>query len=442
MSEVSVPWGAGQLSFELPQHWAVQQLAAASLRPAPEDWPDRMAAALAKPGTGRPLGELLPASKGGKVVLVIEDITRHSPLSEILAIVMREVRHAGVGDRQIEIVFATGMHPPMTGEQGAGKLGPEAADLPWRCNPWHDESAYVDLGRHGSVPICIDRGVLAADLRIIISAVTPHLQAGFGGGYKMLFPGCAHLETIRALHRLGVGRRARQWVGSEAARNPMRIATDAAGQAVDRAHGTTFAVQYVLDEADKPTYIAAGQVIPSQQMLAKQAAVACGIFTEQPADVVITNAYPRDLDLWQCFKSIANTLWAARPDGAIICLARCEAGLNGMDPPPWPFSPAWTRRLVRLTRPEPLSSLLMRIVPRLAGDAAFFVRIALQSLYRNPIFMVSPAFCQAGGKFPGVALFPTVEAAIAAADAHLPAGTQRVTVFPMGGITYPVARAR
>ncbi|MCY2932379.1 MAG: hypothetical protein NTV86_23370, partial [Planctomycetota bacterium] len=259
------------------------------------------------------------------------------------------------------------------------------------------------------------------------------------GGYKMLFPGCAGLETIRGLHRLGLGRRPRQIIGTEAARNPMRRAIDAAGAALDAAHGKTFSVQFLLDAADRPAAVAAGEVVAAQTMLAKQAAIACGVVTDQGADVVITNAYPRDLDLWQCLKSVVNTLWAARPGGAVICLARCPAGLNGMVPPKrWPINPAWTRRLVRLLHPDPLATLVTRLLPNVAGDAAFFIRLALQSLYRNHIFLVSPALCQAGATFPGLPIFPTPAEAIAAASAVLAEGPQRVCVFPAGGITYPV----
>ena len=439
MPDITVPWDENPLTISLPEDWQLLRVASPPLRPAPEDWADRLAASLAKPAAGPSLGQLLSGLQGGPIALIVEDDTRHSPLPEILPLILREIRHAGVADDQIELVFATGMHPPMTSEHVVAKVGPAAARLRWRCNPWQSPGAYVSLGRVGRVEALVDRGVLEADLRILVSSVTPHLQAGFGGGYKMLFPGCAALETIRELHRLGLGRRARQLIGTEAARNPMRRAIDAAGAAVDAAHGKTFSVQFLLAAADRPAAVASGEVVAAQTMLAKQAAIACGIVTAQVADVVIANAYPRDLDLWQCFKSVVNTLWAARPGGVVIGLARCPAGLHGMNPPKrWPLSPAWTRRLVRLLHPDPLATLVTRLLPHLAGDAAFFIRLALQSLYRNHIFLVSPALCQAGVTFPGLPIFPTAAEAIAAAGAVLAEGPQRVCIFPAGGITYPV----
>ncbi|HDZ42676.1 hypothetical protein LCGC14_0238720 [marine sediment metagenome] len=438
MPEISVPWGDDSWTISLPESWTVEQVAKPTTWPAPDDWADRLARALAEPSSGMPLSKLLSARRNGRIALILEDMTRHSPLDKILPIVLREIDHAGISRERIEVVFAGGMHPPMTPRQAAQKLGPAMANSRWRCNPWKDDSAYEYVGRIGRMKLHIDRGVVESDLRIVISSVSVHVQAGFGGGYKMLLPGCASLETIRHLHRLGLDEMRHQLVGTESVLNPMRRVIDAGGLLVDQAHGATFAVQYVLDDDNRPSFVSAGEVIPTQQMLAKQCAVTSGVLIEKPADIVITNAFPRDTDLWQSFKSIANTRWALRPGGIIICLTRCEAAMQGMRVPRWPINPAWMRRIVRWLGPETLSSLVTRLVPRLAGDAAFFVSIATQTLHRNPIVLVSPILHATGGKFPGIELFADPAEAMALADELLGGGPQRVIVFPTGGTTYPV----
>ena len=90
-----------------------------------------------------------------------------------------------------------------------------------------DLSAYVDLGTvDPGIPVRVFRPVAEADLRILIGSVLPHLQAGFGGGYKLIFPGTSHRTTLGALHRQGlVGRSdAAGLLGGDAAEQP-----DAAG---------------------------------------------------------------------------------------------------------------------------------------------------------------------------------------------------------------------
>jgi len=444
MTQLSVPWGRDNLSIELPSNWTLLQVAQPALRSAGKDWPERVAMVLGQPSSGLSLPKLLAARRGGRIVLVLEDATRHSPLPQILDLVLREFRFARIPLDQVEVLFATGMHPPMSAEQAAVKLGQVGAALKWRSNPWQDRRRYVRVGQFAGVDVRVERALVEADLRVVISSVSPHLQAGFGGGYKMFVPGCSFLETIRCLHRLGIDRAARQLVGLNEDRNPMRSVIDRAGAALDAMGGKTFALQYLLDGDDLPAYVAAGEVLPTYRMVAKQCAVASGIVPTGPADVLITNAHPRDYDLWQCFKSIPNTRWAARPNGVIICLARCEAGLHGMNVPRrWPLGPTTMRRLVRLLGPEALAGLVTRLVPRLAGDAAFFVRMALQALHRNRILMVSPRLVEEIGRFPGLPLFADVQQAVEHADRLLggPEKPQRVVAYPAGGATFPIPPA-
>jgi len=182
-----------------------------------------------------PLNKLLAARPGGKISIIVEDLTRHSPLPRILAVIARELEHARIGDKNVEIVFATGTHPPLTAQEAAGKIGAELAGrFAWRSNECKDRKAYHRVGRVGSrqadLDLWIDRKVAQADLRIIVSSVSPHLQAGFGGGYKMFLPGCARQDTIRRLHLMGVPRSPRQQVGQSHEVNRMRALIDAAGR--------------------------------------------------------------------------------------------------------------------------------------------------------------------------------------------------------------------
>ncbi|MHC4986631.1 MAG: lactate racemase domain-containing protein, partial [Planctomycetota bacterium] len=159
MADVTVPWGDETWTIPLPPEWTVQQVAQSETAPAPDDWPDRMGRALAEPVSGPPLSKLLAARRGGRVAIIVEDLTRHSPLETILPIILREIRHAGLADNQVEIFFAGGMHPPMTPREVAGKLGGGADGIAWRCNPWKDATAYDSVGRVGRLKVAIDRRV-------------------------------------------------------------------------------------------------------------------------------------------------------------------------------------------------------------------------------------------------------------------------------------------
>ena len=172
-------------------------------------------------------------------------------------------------------------------------------------------------------------------------------------------------------------------------------------------------------------------------MLAKKCAYRHGVLIDAPADVVIAAAYPRDYDLWQSFKAIANTCWAARENGAVICLTRCSGGVN-MPTLSLPIAPKWIRRAVRLVGAEALASVMVRLVPSLAADAAFFARLGLQVLQRNMVGMVSPALAKAKSKMVGLPVWSDAAEAFAAVDQELSPGPKRVIVFPAGGVTYPI----
>ena len=95
-------------------------------------------------------------------------------------------------------------------------------------------------------------------------------------------------------------------------------------------------------------------------------------------------------------------------------------------------------RLVRLLGADALASLLARLLPDLAGDASFFIRLGLQILQRIDVLMVSPALAEAGAKMLGLSLFADPQEAVAAVERRLGPGPKRVVVFPAGGITYPI----
>src|SRR5207302_1874891 len=80
------------------------------------------------------------------------------------------------------------------------------------------------------------------DLRILIGSVLPHLQAGFGGGYKLIFPGTSHRSTLGALHRMGLSGDAGRLLGGDAGHNPMRRAIGAAAKRL----GPCFSLSHLM----------------------------------------------------------------------------------------------------------------------------------------------------------------------------------------------------
>ena len=104
----------------------------------------------------------------------------------------------GVQPADVTISVGVGRHAPVDARSMEQRVGQEIAAR-YRClsPPVDDLSAYEDLGQTPQgIPVRVFRPVAQASLRIMIGSVLPHLQAGFGGGYKLIFPGTSHRSTL------------------------------------------------------------------------------------------------------------------------------------------------------------------------------------------------------------------------------------------------------
>ena len=439
---VRVPWGTQQLDLVLPADWPVfDARPAAAPQPADslaQQCESAMSSPLRSPALRQIARDLAAGGRPIRVAIVVDDDTRPTPADQILPIVLD---HLGAGrqipDDRIEIHFAGGMHTPMTRVQMIAKIGPALVER-FACfnNPFCQPSQQRFLGRtRHNIAVHLSARVADANLRILVGSVSAHLQAGFSGGYKLLFPGMAGLATIKQLHLRGT-ERFRQLIGLPADHNPMRQEIDRLGEWLD---GTTFALTLLPGEsATQPLAVAAGDPVAVQRTLAEQAVARYGVHVPGPADLVVCNSHPRDNDLWQGFKCIANTLFAAREGGLIVATIKADRGANGMKLPRWTLKAKTVRTILKLTGRDGFLHLLARLLPQVNDEARFFVRFGLGTIRRNDLLIYSPTLAAESVRFPGIELFDTLPAVWKRAGELLAGRTPNVTVFSQGGICYPM----
>ena len=208
---ISVPWGPdGSLDLTLPSDGPIAEadieVVWPDLSDPLADYPEALEQALDSPvGTEKLERHVGP---GAKVAIVVDDPSRWTPVREALPIVLRRLHAAGIGREDVTISVGVGRHHAVDAKAMRQRLGDSIA-TGYRCYspPVDDLTAYVDLGSTPQgVPVRVFRPVAEADLRILIGSVLPHLQAGFGGGYKLILPGTSHRTTLGALHRQGLRR--------------------------------------------------------------------------------------------------------------------------------------------------------------------------------------------------------------------------------------------
>jgi nickel-dependent lactate racemase len=230
-----------------------------------------------------------------------------------------------VGRDDIVLLVATGTHRGNSESELREMLGEDLLQsVRVENHDARDADSLVWCGVHGAgVPVWLNRTWVEADIRITTGFVEPHFFAGFSGGPKLVAPGLAGLETVLTLHDAKrIGNAAATWAVCEG--NPVHDDV----RAIAAATGVDFAFDVVLN-ADHQVVAAFGGEVLAMHAAAREVVREVAM---QPVDdlfdVVVTSnsGYPLDQNLYQAVKGISAAATIVKPDGLIICAARCEDG--------------------------------------------------------------------------------------------------------------------
>ena len=193
-------YGDSILNLHLPKNWSITvcEMSAHNARKLGEE---EIRLALNNTFGTEPISVLAKGKK--RVVVIFDDLHRPTPVSKIIPLVLKELYQAGITDRQISFVAATGAHRPMIREDFVKKLGKEIVEkFPvYTHNPFGTMGSLKKLGRTSrGTPVEVNREVAEADLKIGIGCIIPHSLAGFTGGGKIILPGCSSIESIMYNH--------------------------------------------------------------------------------------------------------------------------------------------------------------------------------------------------------------------------------------------------
>jgi nickel-dependent lactate racemase len=430
---LTLPWGQETIELSLPDGWCIAgTMKPAALSGAADALRSAEAALQAPVGLPR-LCEL--ARSGIKVALVIDDISRPTPVSLIFPAVLAELGAGGVTLEQITLVPALGLHRPMSNEEVYARLGPSAGPAIKIENPdCDDPSTLANLGvtSRGS-PVLINKTVATADLVISIGCIEPHLIASFGGGYKNLFPGVAGRAMIAHNHSLNCTPDTFNNVGQPIDLNPMRLDLEEAGAMLKP---PVFVINAVLNSALEVVQVVAGHPVQAHRAGVRISAGIYGVQIPARADIVITDSHPMDSDLRQGVKALGNTVRAVKRGGLMITLVRAEEGVGvfGLANRKLPLG----KGALRLLAP-----LLLSLVPRLklkglGEEDKFFLYFALQAMCQATLLMYAPTIPAAiHPNLPFVDFVGQAQEAVERARLRFP-GSAEVLVFPHGGSTYPI----
>lgn len=267
-------------------------------------------AALAQPVGSPPLRELAQGKRSA--VIVFDDMTRPTRCAQIAPFLLREIAAAGVPEEAVTFVCALGTHGALSFHEFRKKLGQDIVERfrSFNHNTYEncDEVGATSLGTR----VRINRGVLAADLKLAISCVTAHPYAGFSGGGKILMPGVAHIDSI-ADHHTRVMALKPEGVGlGKFAGNLVRQDIDEAADLV----GLDFSVNVLVNGRGEAAAVVAGDLRRSH---AKAVELAQDWYATAPRprnmDVVVSNAFVKANEMPI---AVALARMALKPEGGTV----------------------------------------------------------------------------------------------------------------------------
>ncbi len=377
------------------------------------------------------------------MALVVDDPSRWTPIIEALPIVLGRLHDAGILNDHVDVCVGVGRHHAVDDEAMRRRLG-DAIVQAYRCHspPVDDMSAYDDLGTTTEgVPVRVYKPVARADLRILIGSVLPHLQAGFGGGYKLIFPGTSHRSTLAALHRGGLVSSStdpRKLLGQPARENPMRKAICSAAALLV---GLSLSISHVLGRPGEVFQVLCGDPLRVQDELASEVERRYCSPESAPADVVIVGNDPWPGDPMQSFKVLLQHRSAGKPGGASVGFFWTqESEVDRSFPLPAMRAIASTGAIGGAVLRSGLAAA-DGVASALGLNSAFLVRWARELVVDRRVMVYAPILRERLGPTLGpIQLFSDRAPLWSAVERALGNRTPTSRVFPQGGLTYCPSR--
>jgi nickel-dependent lactate racemase len=321
---VKLEYGTTGLEVELPDARITRTLAYKDAPPLANP-AESLASCLARPVGSAPLAELARGRRSACILIC--DITRPVPNQLILTPLLATLEAAGIPRDQITILIATGLHRENIGDELVELVGRDIAER-YRIENHHgkqrDEHTFLGTSPRG-VPIWIDSRYVEAELKIATGLIEPHLMAGFSGGRKLICPGIAALETVKAWHSPAFLEHPNADCGILEG-NPVHEENTW----IARHTGCDFIVNVVIDAQRRPLKFVAGDMVAAFELGVEFVRKVVTDCISEPVDVVVTSAagYPLDTTFYQSVKGMTGALPIVKQGGTIIIAASLSEGIG------------------------------------------------------------------------------------------------------------------
>jgi nickel-dependent lactate racemase len=313
-----------EISFGLPEGWNLLAMAEPKDVPGMADVATKVRELLADPIGMAPLADVVAGLPHKKTVIISEDQTRPTPVSQVLNPLWAELGRLGIADGEIDVIIGRGTHRRATEDEVRAKVGHKAVERLRVTvhDPDADDVVHIGTTSRGT-EVRVNPLVAEAAVIIGIGTSNPHYFAGYGGGAKLILPGVCARETVKQNH---------VWI-----RDPRAVAGVMEGnpiwedmlEAARMAH-LTFKFDTVVN-ANKEIYQLFGGEVEAQQKAAVEVLKQVyGVAVPALADVTVASGYPLETNFVQSGKAVLSADVVTKPGGTIVLVSACSDGPGPM----------------------------------------------------------------------------------------------------------------
>ncbi len=284
-------------------------------------------------------------------VIIVADKTRLCGYPTHLPLLVEILKEFGLHQKPVRFIIAYGTHPRQSDEECLENYGEFYTSHSFIHHDCNNLDNFIDLGatKQGT-PIRIRKDISQASCVITMGAICHHYFAGYGGGRKLIFPGCGEREAIYANHGLFLDRTtmrlAEKCQPGILENNP--LAEDLFEVALKKE--ADLAIHGIMNSRGKLCDIIVGYGREAYVQACAQHANSCE--TDAPlAPLVIASCggYPKDINFIQTHKAIHNAAMFVQDGGTLLLFAECRDGVGSTTFLPWfeagDFTTAFTKLL-------------------------------------------------------------------------------------------------
>ncbi|MCC7175178.1 MAG: DUF2088 domain-containing protein [Bryobacterales bacterium] len=367
---------------------------------------EQLAEGMSKPIGTAPLRELAAGKK--TVVITFDDLTRATPTYEMVPWVLDQLREAGIQDEDILFLGSFATHRPMTHAEVEYKIGKDVANR----YAWLNHSCFYGCKEIGTTTrktnVMVNQTFLGADLKITLSGIKVHYDAGYGGGAKAVLPGVSHIETVEHNHNV-ILRQTKTSGPVRIFKNEMRLDIIEAA----RMAKVDFSVQLMYDHKLRPIQVRSGDIVEAHHNIVRVAAKTYCTPTAKDADIVISNAYPQNAQAFHAQRWIGLSV---KEGGTGVLIVQHPLTLD-----PIHFLNNRTASRSGMSYYQQMAQRVNRRMPAKAG-------LVVYSQYMSRRLMNNYA--------PGTQFASRWEDVISILKERHPGASVRVAVYPYGGMQH------